>query len=291
MHFGRPRRDARETGPGRRGGGLLSRLTASAKGHAAGHASRHDQETRDRLREVATALFAERGFRKVTVREICHAARANVAAVNYHFGDKFGLYMAIMEDGIAIMRESNRLAEEAGRGLPPDQRLRAFLHVFLSRVAGSDITDKGSWISSCMSREMEEPTAAMDIVIKEVIEPRLAYLGAAIAELLGCPMSDNRVKRCFASIQGQCLIYRPHLVRERLLGISGPIDVAAVADHIADFSLAGIRALASAPAEPGEEGLAAWRRQFSRPAPQGRGAGPARSSGRRPAAGRGDSSR
>lgn len=251
---------------------------------------RGERETRDRLREVATAMFAERGFRKVTVREICHAARANVAAVNYHFGDKLGLYLAIVQDGIAIMRESNRLAEEAGRGLPADQRLRAFLHVFLSRVAGSDLTDKGSWISQMMSREMEEPTPALDLVITEVIEPRLAYLGAAIAELLGCPMSDDRVKRCFASIQGQCMIYRPHLVRERFLGISGPIDVDRVADHITDFSLAGIRALASAPAEPGEPGLGKWRRDLVSAA-RGRAAAPSRPPGKRRAAAKGGSAR
>jgi AcrR family transcriptional regulator len=261
-----------------------------------GQSARHDQETRDRLRAVATVMFAERGFRKVTVREICHAARANVAAVNYHFGDKLGLYMAIVQDGVAIMRQSNQLAEEAGRGLPADQRLRAFLRVFLSRLAGSDVSDKGSWISQMMSREMEEPTPALDLVIKEAIEPRLAYLGAAIAELLDCPVSDNRVKRCFASIQGQCMIYRPHLIRERMLGISGPIDIKAVADHIADFSLAGIRALASAPAEPGEPGLDKWRREIMRATPPraatGRAAaGPARSPSKRPTRAKGGSSR
>ena len=51
-----------------------------------------DPRTRARLLKAAEQLFAERGFRKVTVREICHAAKANVAAVNYHFGDKLGLY-------------------------------------------------------------------------------------------------------------------------------------------------------------------------------------------------------
>lgn len=221
---------------------------------------RNDQETRERLRDVAKALFAEHGFHKVTVRDICHAARANVAAVNYHFGDKLGLYMAVVQEGIAAMRESNALAQEAGRGKPPDERLRAFLHVFLSRVAGSDHSDKGTWISKMMSREMEDPTPALDMVIAEVIEPRLAYLGAAIAELLKCDVSDKRVKRVFASIQGQCFIYRPHFLRDKFLGISGPLDISVIADHIADFSLAGIRAMAHTPAEPGEPGLGEWRR-------------------------------
>ena len=41
-----------------------------------------DRETRFRVLQAAERLFAERGFKKVTVREICRAAKANVAAVN-----------------------------------------------------------------------------------------------------------------------------------------------------------------------------------------------------------------
>ncbi|HEY2735401.1 MAG TPA: TetR family transcriptional regulator, partial [Polyangiales bacterium] len=52
-------------------------------------------ETRDRLIEVALELFAERGFRNVTVRDISQRAHANLAAISYHFGDKLGLYTEI----------------------------------------------------------------------------------------------------------------------------------------------------------------------------------------------------
>src|SRR5580704_6501338 len=48
--------------------------------------------TRDKLLDVAGRIFADRGYRAATIREICIAAGANVAAVNYHFGDKLGLY-------------------------------------------------------------------------------------------------------------------------------------------------------------------------------------------------------
>ena len=58
-----------------------------------------DRETRERLLSTAERLFAERGFSKVTIREICKSARANVAAVNYHFNGKKGLYQCIADKG------------------------------------------------------------------------------------------------------------------------------------------------------------------------------------------------
>jgi TetR/AcrR family transcriptional regulator, regulator of cefoperazone and chloramphenicol sensitivity len=60
----------------------------------------HDTETRERLLSTAERLFAERGFSKVTVREICRSARANVAAVNYHFSGKQGLYDEVVRTAI-----------------------------------------------------------------------------------------------------------------------------------------------------------------------------------------------
>jgi AcrR family transcriptional regulator len=48
--------------------------------------------TREKLLEAAGQIFAEHGFQAATVREICSRAGANVAAINYYFGDKVELY-------------------------------------------------------------------------------------------------------------------------------------------------------------------------------------------------------
>src|ERR1700738_1302224 len=56
--------------------------------------------TREKLIEVAEHVFADRGYQAATIREICVRARANVAAVNYHFGDKLGLYTEVLQQSI-----------------------------------------------------------------------------------------------------------------------------------------------------------------------------------------------
>jgi len=48
--------------------------------------------TRERLLAAAGRVFAEKDYRKATIAEICRLAETNIAAVNYHFGDKETLY-------------------------------------------------------------------------------------------------------------------------------------------------------------------------------------------------------
>src|SRR5438552_4957340 len=102
-----------------------------------------DRETRERVLRSAAQLFADRGFKKVTVRDICRAARANVAAVNYHFGDKMGLYREVLHAAIDMLRSTTDAAKEAGHGCHADEKLRRFVRVHLGRMLGADRDD---WI-------------------------------------------------------------------------------------------------------------------------------------------------
>jgi AcrR family transcriptional regulator len=52
--------------------------------------------TRDALIAAGTALFAERGYDGVPVATIAAKARVNKAMINYHFGGKRNLYLAIV---------------------------------------------------------------------------------------------------------------------------------------------------------------------------------------------------
>src|SRR5207247_7550083 len=99
--------------------------------------SNRDLETRERLLKAAERLFAERGFKKVTVRDICRAARANVEAVNYHFGDKDGLYREVLRSAIDVVRETTEAGREAGEGRSPEEKLERHIRISPSRVTPS----------------------------------------------------------------------------------------------------------------------------------------------------------
>jgi AcrR family transcriptional regulator len=202
-----------------------------------------DLETRERLIKTAAALFAERGFKKVTVREICRVARANVAAVNYHFGDKAGLYREVVKTAIQAMRETNELSQRAGEGESPEDQIRVFVKIFVQRLMGSG---PSAWIHKLMAREMEEPTEALDLVMRQVMQPRTEYLSGVASTIMGVPATDPRVVRAVVSLQGQCLLFA-RSVPPAMARMWGPIasDVEGTVDHITEFWLAGMKAISS----------------------------------------------
>jgi len=204
-----------------------------------------DRETRERLLREAELLFADRGFDSVTVREICSAARANVAAVNYHFGDKLGLYREVMNAAISAMREVTATARAAGEGLAAADRLRAFVTVFLHRL----LAPGRDTIHRLIQREIADPTPLLDDLVEQGLRPRLDYLKAIVSEMIDCDPSDGRVMLCVMSVMSQTVMYGRHNAVADRLGYAAnptPAQIDEAARHIAEFSIGGICGIAHA---------------------------------------------
>ncbi len=197
------------------------------------------RSSRARILRAAERLFAEHGFRRVTVRDICRAARVNVAAVNYHFGDKLGLYHEIVQAAIEAMRAATDEARRAGEGLAPEERLGRYVAAIVGRLLAAGPRP----VQRLIHRELNDPTPLLDRLVQQGVRPRVEYLSSLVAQILGCAVSDERVLRGVFSIQAQTLAAAPNPIARRLGFDPRPADAAAIAEHITRFSLAGIRAL------------------------------------------------
>ncbi|MEK7684890.1 MAG: CerR family C-terminal domain-containing protein [Verrucomicrobiota bacterium] len=201
-------------------------------------------ETRQRLLEAAGEVFAEVGFRAATVREICQRAGANVAAVNYHFGDKQRLYLEVLRYSYRLALEKYPLESGLPTGAPAEERLRAFVRSFLLRIF-----DKGrlAWRGRLISREMVDPTGALDALVKEEIQPQAEVLSAIVRQLAGRAASEEFIRSCSCSIVSQCVFYhhcQPVICRLFPEQRFGPEEIERLAGHITRFSLAALQQMA-----------------------------------------------
>ncbi len=198
-------------------------------------------ETRRRLLDAAGEVFAEKGFTNATVREICRKAKANIAAVNYHFGDKEKLYTAVFANSHPVADDSPNPAELAG--LSAEDRLREFIRQFLRRLLNPG---RPSWHGRLMAREMMEPTGVLETFVQDEIRPRVATLQTLIRDIAG-ELPPRVVAKCTISIVGQMLHYHfAKPVIKRISPIYADLDqhVEELVDQITRFSLGGIRAIA-----------------------------------------------
>lgn len=198
-------------------------------------------ETRQRLLEAGGEIFAEQGFRNARIREICNRAGANLAAVNYHFGDKEGLYVAVLKYSHGCTTQIEPLISKTEDDKSPEERLRTFIRSFLFHIL-----DKGrpAWHGKLIAREMIEPTKALDAMIKDQIQPLHQKINSIVKDLLKTSMGDKRIHYCSLSILGQCLYYyHCNAVICRLFTEQGYThnDIEKIADHITRFSLGAVK--------------------------------------------------
>jgi len=200
-----------------------------------------DVNTKNALLAAAIDVFADKGFDAATVRDICGQAKANVAAVNYHFGGKDALYVAVLEE---IFPKDDHLPT-TNATLTPEKRL----HLYLSELA-SEIYERGSnmvtqrW--AIFLREMAKPSHNLDFIVKRQIQPRANELRDIVAAILG-PDAPHQVL-AFSSSNIWALML-DHLLTQPILDrltpkrptVQGNMDD--FVKHVVNFSLGGLKAV------------------------------------------------
>lgn len=198
-------------------------------------------EKRRRILTAACQVFAEKGYHAASVAAICRRAGANVAAVNYYFGDKATLYAEAWQRAYEKCPRPEFV--EAGK-VAPEEQLRLFIHSLIQHF-----TEQGSQgeFTRLYLMELANPTGLISDLWHKLIEPRRQVLLDIIRKIMGATANDEAAIFCEVSIINQCrtllTIRRADL--EYLMGQPlSPELIKRLADHIVNFSLAGIRAVA-----------------------------------------------
>lgn len=199
-------------------------------------------ETRQQLLQAAGEVFAEHGYANATSKEICARANANVAAVNYHFGGKDGLYAAVLEDAHARLISLDALAAAAQSPIDP----RVKLKMFIGRIV-AEISKRGaeSWELRVLSREVLSQSAMMDRMVDNQIVPKARLFRGIVADIMQLPADHPAVSRSIVNIMGPCLLL---LISSRSIQKKAlpylDLNPETLANHMVAFALAGMDAVA-----------------------------------------------
>lgn len=189
--------------------------------------------------EAAAEIFASRGFAGTRVRDVVEAAKVNVAAVNYYFGGKDGLYTATLEHLIA-----RRRALAATPPVEDEEPEDALYRHVLAIVRRSVEEHRETALGRIIAHESIEPSPHFDTILDGVIRPEFTALEAIATRLLPAGAEPDEIAAFAMSVLAQGIFYitargaveriHPHLL--------DPEGAPWLARHICAFSLAALRA-------------------------------------------------
>jgi len=205
-----------------------------------------DVGTRERLLKAAREVFAERGAKEARVRDICARAGANVAAVNYYFGGKDRLFMAVLADYLHSAQERYPTHMGLAPGAPALDRLKAYILSLLLKLAG-DGDPLYERLGQLFTAEMIEPSEHFGAVADRYLMPQHLVLLGIVGELM--PGADERtVHLCAAGVLGHCVLFDnfKQLIRRLCPEMAlESLGVEMLANFIYEYSLAGIERMKS----------------------------------------------
>ena len=175
-----------------------------------------DAAVRDALLETARSLFLSRGFASVTIRQIAAAAGSSSATIHYHFGDKLGLYRAMLEAAVAPILGAMQAFDGSTPGAEVD--LEEVIGLYGRMLAANP------WVPALIVQEVLTEGGQFRDLFVEQFAGRLAPLLVAIirrGQAAGTVRAD--VEPRLAALSAISLSVFPFLalpVASRVLGLS-----------------------------------------------------------------------
>ena len=204
------------------------------------------KDTKQLIIEAAEELFAADGYHNTSLRSITQKAKVNLAAVNYHFGNKMNLYLSVFKE----------------RWVPRAEGVRNFFRKYLSEKNNPDTADMVRAIATAflegamtdnerrchinlMLRELTHPTEAINIVVSEVIRPMHHNIRELIRTALPESVSLEQLTLSIFCIISMIVYFGfAQPVVSRVMDQEfDPQFKSRVIDHIVAFSMDGINGI------------------------------------------------
>ncbi|MBU0688980.1 MAG: TetR/AcrR family transcriptional regulator [Gammaproteobacteria bacterium] len=168
-----------------------------------GHAPSSQEETRWRLLQSATEVFAELGFKAATTREIARRAEVNLASIHYHFGDKAALYREVFR--LPFLNDCNSFAIIDVASIATRDALYAMYVWLFPPEAESD--PMLQQFMRLHAREEGDPSGVLGDAMVQAFRPNHENLLALLCRELQVSEADDEVQRLAFSLVGLATVY------------------------------------------------------------------------------------
>jgi AcrR family transcriptional regulator len=205
-------------------------------------------DTRQRLLDAAEHLFAVEGFHRTSLRVLTSAAKANLAAVKYHFGSKEALLEAVFERRLVPLNQVRRerlesvrkAARLAGKRPATAEVLRAIVEPTL---AFSDSGAGAEAFIRLVGRAIVEPDDTIRRIFMKLMEPLFFLLYETLGEALPQLSSTELFWRLHFALgtlsHAMCMAGRFQILPA---GVASRPDAAALTEMMLNFLTAGMEA-------------------------------------------------
>ena len=192
---------------------------------------------------IALRLAADCARVVISYKRNRAAADEVVAKIAEHGGTGMELYLAVVRYAIDAEAKMALDNQALGQNADPSDALRQIIHGVLERLSGTQ--DQFGLQLRFMLKEIANPTPALAQMLKEAFLPLYNRLRALVGQILNLPVDHNKTLLCTHSIMGQVAHYShtQPVMSQLWPGMKmSPEQREMIANHIADFSLAYLRA-------------------------------------------------
>ena len=199
-----------------------------------------------RLMDAAEQLFAEKGFEAVSIRDITGLVKTNIAAVNYHFGNRESLLEMVMMRYMLPVTEERIARLEAlerkwpGKIVPLEEIIDALVRPLIGQMRKSELSERLFYklVGRIFAMQGDGLPPRIDDLLRQVVE----RFSKAFARALPTVPGEELTWRFHFLVGGMIHLLTHQEVLHRLSGgASGTPTMEATLSRFIRFTASGLR--------------------------------------------------
>ncbi len=202
--------------------------------------------TKEKILRAAVKVFAEKGLKGTTTRDICGAAGCNINGVSYYFGGKDLLYKAVLE---FMFEDAEKFKPDEdvfqNQEASPEQLLEIYIHMFCKIMFGIE-EEIDEHLAVLFSKEVSNPSPFLDEMVERYITKGNDALHEILTGIMGEKTPESTIRDVGSSIMGQIYYYAfawPIFIRMNPGHPNMETQIDHLAKHVTRFSMGGIKAV------------------------------------------------